>query len=128
MRLDDHQRQVLDRFIDAWQRCDIDALAALLREDVVLSMPPELTTIAGRAQVAGFFATVPAGGRLDTIRLVRTRANGHPALAAYLPDQSARCHGYGIMVFTITGDGISTITGFPSPDLFEKFGLPPTCD
>ena len=44
MRLDDHQRQVLDRFIDAWQRCDIDALAALLREDVVLSMPPELTT------------------------------------------------------------------------------------
>ena len=128
MRLDDHQRQVLDRFIDAWQRCDIDALAALLREDVVLSMPPVLTTIAGRAQVAGFFATVPAGGRLDTIRLVRTRANGHPALAAYLPDQSARCHGYGIMVFTITGDGIATITGFPSPDLFEKFGLPPTCD
>ena len=32
------------------------------------------------------------------------------------------------MVFTIAGDGISTITGFPSPDLFEKFGLPPTCD
>jgi RNA polymerase sigma-70 factor (ECF subfamily) len=91
-------------------------------------MPPELTTIAGRAQVADFFATVPAGGRLDTIRLVRTRANGHPALAAYLPDQSARCHGYGIMVFTITGDGISTITGFPSPDLFEKFDLPSTCD
>jgi RNA polymerase sigma-70 factor (ECF subfamily) len=65
MRLDDHQRQVLDPFIDAWQRCDIEALATLLREDVVLSMPPELTTIAGRAQVAGFFATVPAGGRLD---------------------------------------------------------------
>jgi RNA polymerase sigma-70 factor (ECF subfamily) len=128
MRLDDHQRQVLDRFIDAWQRRDIDALAALLREDVVLSMPPELTTIVGRTQVTGFFATVPAGGRLDTIRLVRTRANGHPALAAYLPDQSARCHGYGIMVFTTTGDGIATITGFPSPDLFEKFGLPPTCD
>jgi RNA polymerase sigma-70 factor, ECF subfamily len=58
-------------------------------------MPPELTAIADRAQVAGFFATVPASGRLDTIRLVRTRANGHPALAAYLPDRSARCHGYG---------------------------------
>jgi RNA polymerase sigma-70 factor (ECF subfamily) len=128
MRLDDRQRQVLDRFIDAWQRRDIDALAALLREDVILSMPPELTTITGRAQVAGFFATVPAGGRLDTIRLVRTRANGHPALAAYLPDQSARCHGYGIMVFTVTADRLATITGFPSPDLFERFGLPPACD
>ena len=123
-RLDDHQRQILNRFTDAWRRCDIEALAALLREDVILSMPPELATITGRAQVSRFFATVPAGGRLDTIRLVRTSANGHPALAAYLPDQSARCHGYGIMVFTITGDGIATITGFPSPDLFERFDLP----
>jgi RNA polymerase sigma-70 factor, ECF subfamily len=126
-RLDDHQRQILDRFVDAWQRCDIDALAALLREDVILSMPPELVRIIGRAQVTHFFATVPADGRLDTIRLIRTGANGHPALAAYLPDKSARCHGYGIMVFTITRDGIATITGFPSPDLFERFGLPPTC-
>ena len=91
-------------------------------------MPPELATITGRAQVTRFFATVPADGRLDTIRLVRTAANGHPALAAYLPDQSARCHGYGIMVFTFAGDGIATITGFPSPDLFGRFGLPPTCD
>lgn len=123
-RLDDHQRQLLDRFTDAWQRRDIDALAALLREDVILSMPPELTTITGRAEVMRFFATVPAGGRLDTIRLARTHANGHPALAAYLPDQSARCHGYGIMVFTTTSEGIATITGFPSPDLFERFGLP----
>ena len=123
-RLDDRQRQVLDRFVDAWQRCDIDALAALLREDVILSMPPELATITGSAQVTRFFATVPAGGRLDTIRLVRTAANGNQALAAYLPDKSARCHGYGIMVFTITGDGVATITGFPSPDLFDRFGLP----
>jgi RNA polymerase sigma-70 factor (ECF subfamily) len=127
-RLDDHQRQVLDRFTDAWQRCDIDALAALLREDVILSMPPELIQITGRAQVAGFFATVPAGGRLDTIRLVAIAANGHLALAAYLPDESARCQGYGIMVFTITRDGIATITGFPSPDLFARFGLPATCE
>ena len=123
-RLDDRQRQILDRFIDAWQRCDIDALAALLREDVILSMPPELVRITGRAEVTRFFATVPAGGRLDTIRLVRTRANGHPALAAYLPDKSARCRGYGIMVFAITSEDIATITGFPSPDLFERFGLP----
>ena len=123
-RLDDHQRRILDRFTDAWQRCDIEALAALLRDDVILSMPPELATITGRIQVTLFFATVPADGRLDTIRLVRTGANGHLALAAYLPDQSARCHGYGIMVFTITGDGIATITGFPTPGLFERFGLP----
>jgi RNA polymerase sigma-70 factor (ECF subfamily) len=127
-RLDDHQRQVLDRFTDAWQRCDIDALAALLREDVILSMPPELISITGRPDVTRFFATVPADGRLDTVRLVRTAANGHLALAAYLPDKSARCRGYGIMVFTITREGIATITGFPSPDLFGRFGLPAACE
>ena len=126
--LGSHERQLLDRFVDAWQRCDIDALAALLREDVILSMPPELTRITGRPQVMHFFATVPADGRLDTIRLVRTRANGHPALAAYLPGKSARCAGYGIMVFTATDDGIATITGFPSPGLFGRFGLPSECD
>jgi RNA polymerase sigma-70 factor (ECF subfamily) len=126
--LDARQRQLLDRFTDAWQRCDIDALAALLAEDVILSMPPELARIIGRAQVTRFFATVPAGGRLDTIRLVRTAANGHPALAAYLPDQSARCHGYGIMVLTTTGDRIASITGFPSPGLFARFGLPVACE
>jgi RNA polymerase sigma-70 factor (ECF subfamily) len=127
-RLDEHQQQLLDRFVDAWQRCDIDALAALLREDVVLTMPPELITITGRAQVTGFFATVPADGRLDTIRLVPTRANGHHALAAYLPGKANRCQGYGIMVFTTASDGIATITGFPSPDLFARFGLPPECN
>jgi hypothetical protein len=101
--------------------------AALLRKDVILSMPPELTTITGRAQVMGFFATVPAGGRLDTIRLVRTRAIGRSALAAYLPGKSARRHGYGIMVFTATSGRIATITGFPIPGLFARFGLPPAC-
>ena len=92
------------------------------------SPPPELITITGRTAVTRFFATVPAGGRLDTIRLVRTRANGHPALAAYLPDKSARCQGYGIMVFTVASGEIATITGFPSPGLFGRFGLPAACE
>jgi RNA polymerase sigma-70 factor (ECF subfamily) len=68
---------------------------------------------------------VPAEGRLDLIRLVTTRANGHPALAAYLPDSSiGGCRGYGIMVITIVGGQIATITGFPDPGLFPIFGLP----
>ncbi len=57
-------------------------------------MPPELATISGRTEVTRLFATVPADGRPDTIRLVATSANGHLALAAYLPDQSADCHGW----------------------------------
>jgi RNA polymerase sigma-70 factor (ECF subfamily) len=121
------ERRVLDAFVRAWQACDIPALAALLRDDVTLIMPPQAIQIASRRAVTGFFAAVPAAGRLDLIQLVTTRANGHPALAAYLPDDSTGdCRGYGIMVITIAGEQIATITGFPDAALFPIFGLPPT--
>jgi RNA polymerase sigma-70 factor (ECF subfamily) len=122
--LNDREREVVDAFMQAWRDCDIPALAALLREDATLTMPPEAIQITGRAHVVEFFATVPAAGRLDLIRLIATRANGHPALAAYLPDDGGRCRGYGIMVLTVADDGIATITGFPDPDLFAAFDLP----
>jgi RNA polymerase sigma-70 factor (ECF subfamily) len=125
--LNAHEQQVLDRFLRAWHACDIPALAALLRDDVTLTMPPQAILITGRDQVSGFFATVPANGRLDLIRLVVTRANGHPTLAAYLPDDHTwECRGYGIMVLTITDDQVATIIGFPDPNLFPIFNLPDT--
>jgi RNA polymerase sigma-70 factor (ECF subfamily) len=126
-RLSIHEQRVLDGFLRAWHACDIPALAALLRDDVTLTMPPLAIRIVGRDAVAGFFATVPANGRLDRIRLVVTRANGHPTLAAYLPDDHEwECRGYGIMVLTLVGDQVATITGFPDPDLFPLFDLPAT--
>jgi RNA polymerase sigma-70 factor (ECF subfamily) len=90
-------------------------------------MPPQSIRIHGRDAVAAFFATVPADGRLDLIRLAVTRANRHPALAAYLPDATTgECRGYGIMVLTIDGDHVSSITGFPDANLFVVFDLPDT--
>jgi RNA polymerase sigma-70 factor (ECF subfamily) len=121
------EQRVLDAFIHAWRASDIPALAALLRDDVTLTMPPQAIQLTGRDAVTGFFAAVPAGGRLDLIQLVTTRANGHPSLAAYLPDDSTSdCRGYGVMVMTIAGDQIATITGFPDPGLFPIFDLPLT--
>lgn len=109
---------MLDALVRAWHACDIPTLAALLRNDITLSMPPQAIRITGRRQVARFFATIPAAGHLDRIHLITTRANGHPALAAYLPDDdSTGCCGYGIMVITITGGQITAITGLPDPDL-----------
>jgi RNA polymerase sigma-70 factor (ECF subfamily) len=125
--LSNRERRVVDAFMRAWQDCDIPALAALLREDAILTMPPEAVQITGRGNIAGFFATVPAAGRLDLIHLIATRANGQPALAAYLPDNSTEgCRGYGIMVLTLADDQVATITGFPDPCLFPVFGLPAT--
>jgi RNA polymerase sigma-70 factor, ECF subfamily len=124
--LDATDRQVVARFVDAWQRRDIPALAALLAEDAILRMPPQRAEFIGRTAIADFFATVPADGRLDLIDLVEVRANGQPALAAYLPDERGDCRGYGIMVFDLADRAIVSITGFPDPALFAAFGLPTT--
>lgn len=124
--LDATDRQIVARFVDAWQRRDIPALAALLAEDAILRMPPQRAEFIGRTVIADFFATVPAGGRLDLVDLVEVRANGQPALAAYLPDERGDCRGYGIMVLDIADAAIVTITGFPDPGLFAAFGLPMT--
>ncbi|NRQ31897.1 RNA polymerase subunit sigma-70 [Nonomuraea sp. NN258] len=120
----DYERQLLRRFVDSWRRRDLDALAGLLREDVILRMPPEQVEISGRTAVTEFFATRPADGRLDLIDLVEIAANGQPALAAYLPDQAGACRGYGIMVLSLAQDGVAEIVGFPDPGLFGWFGLP----
>ncbi|WUI01215.1 RNA polymerase subunit sigma-70 [Spirillospora sp. NBC_00431] len=123
--LDGRDRAVLGRFVDAWRRRDFTALSAVLHEDAVLRMPPDGTVVHGRLEITEFLATVPAGGRLDLFTLTETRANGHPALAAYLAGEDpAERHRYALLVCTVAGDRIDTITGFRIPSLFAHFGLP----
>lgn len=112
--LDEDDRRVLAQFVQAWHRRDIPGLAELLREDVELRMPPEIGEFTGRAVVIDFFATVPADGAFETIRLVPTRANGQPAVAAYLDGEL-----YGVMVFELSGTKIGTIIGFPREGRFK---------
>jgi RNA polymerase sigma-70 factor (ECF subfamily) len=113
------EREIVAGFVHAWHRRDIDGLAALLREDVIMRMPPESMDLYGRAAVAEFFATVPAQGRLETIRLVPARANGQPALAAYELGGDGRSTPYGLMVLTIADGAVAVITGFPGPAIVE---------
>lgn len=121
--LEAYERQLVRRFVHSWRHCDFDALAALLKEDVVLRMPPENVEFNGRAAVMGFFTRVPAGGRLDLIRLVETAANDRPALAAYLPGPDGP-RGYGVMTLSTTTRGIAEIIGFRDAGLFGWFNLP----
>ena len=122
---DDVQQSVVRRYVEAWEAIDIDGLVALLREDAVMTMPPSPLIFHGSQAIGEFFATVPAEGALDQIRLVPTRANGQPAVAAYHLDREAGIHReYGLMVLTVDGDEIAEITGFTTPGLFSVFGLP----
>src|SRR6266571_1222007 len=127
---------LLARFMDAWERSDFDALAALLREDAILAMPaepapepgsPHVSPIwfQGRAAIVDFLSTVPAGGHLEQIRLVPLGSNQQPALAAFIAEPEDGGHQfYGVMVFAIEEDAISAITGFADPGLSDYFGLP----
>jgi RNA polymerase sigma-70 factor (ECF subfamily) len=119
------ERELVSRFVAAWDAVDVDRLVALLSEDVVMAMPPFPEIYRGRAALREFFATVPAEGRLDEIRLVETSANRQPALAAYFRDpDDGVFRGYGVMVFDLDGPTIATIAGFAFAELMPAFGLP----
>jgi RNA polymerase sigma-70 factor (TIGR02960 family) len=121
---DEIERDLLDRFMGAWETADIDRLVALMSEDALMTMPPFPLAYRGREAIAAFLSTVPAGGALDRISLVATRANGQPAVAAYGPADDGVQRPYGIMVLTLGGDSIARIDGFADAALFPHFGLP----
>jgi RNA polymerase sigma-70 factor (ECF subfamily) len=112
---------IVANFVRAWETADIDALVALLTDDVFMSMPPLPFEYEGRDIVAHFCATLfGAGRRFD---LVPTRANGQPAFGAYLRAPTGIRHGTGLYVLTLTGDRICAMTRFES-SVLPSFGLP----
>jgi len=112
---------VVKSFVRAWESADLDALVALLTDDVFVSMPPMPFEYEGRDVVARFCASIFRSGR--RFDLVRTRANGQPAFGAYLRAGTGIRHGTGLIVLTITGDRICAMTHFDKRVL-PWFGLP----
>ena len=112
---------IVARFAHAWESADLDALVALLTEDVFMSMPPMPFEYEGREQVARFCASIfTAGRRFD---LVPTRANGQPAFGAYLRTPDGISHGVGLYVLALAGDRIWALTRFENT-VVPAFGLP----
>ncbi|MEV6481445.1 sigma-70 family RNA polymerase sigma factor [Streptomyces sp. NPDC051576] len=114
-------RTLLDDYVDAFTRADVDALVGLLRADVEMEMPPIPTWFTGRPAVAGFLA-----GRVlrrDLWRMVPTRANGQPAFVVYQHTGKGHYEAYGVQVLTLIGDRIARITAFNDPNLVPTFGL-----
>jgi ketosteroid isomerase-like protein len=113
---------VLDRFAAAFEGGDMAALAALLRADVALEMPPLATWFSGRETVLRYLASnlCTAPGRT---RLVPAEASGQPAFAAYLRDDDGVYRAHSMIVLTLTGTLITRIVIFLEPALFRLFGL-----
>jgi len=121
------ERQLVERFVRAFEGGDIAGVLATLTDDALLTMPPEPLEYQGPVAIGGFLSTVPAGGSLERFCLVPTRANGQPAFGCYLADPRAPIgHAYGLMVLTLSNDRIAAITGFADTSVFRTFGLPRT--
>jgi RNA polymerase sigma-70 factor (TIGR02960 family) len=112
---------IVARFVRAWESADLDALVALLTDDVFIAMPPEPFGYEGRDAVARYWARqFGAGRRFD---LVPARANGQPAFGAYLRGPAGIRHATGFYVLTLAGDRICAMTRFDNIVL-PWFGLP----
>jgi RNA polymerase sigma-70 factor (ECF subfamily) len=117
------ERQALLRgFVSAFESADIERLVRLLRDDVVLEMPPHSTWYTGREHCCGFLR--PRLGEPGDLRLLPTGANGQPAYGIYRREPDGRYRGYAVIVLTLTAAGIGRLTAFLDPDLIRTFDLP----
>jgi len=115
------EQATVAEFVRAYESGDLDALVALLTDDVFLSMPPFPLEYEGRDVVSRFYASMIGSGR--RFDLVPTRANGQPAFGAYLRASTGIRHGTGLLVLTLTGDRICSVTRFDN-SVLPWFGLP----
>jgi RNA polymerase sigma-70 factor, ECF subfamily len=117
-------RQVVQRYVTAWERNDVDAIVAMLAEDAKLAMPPLPTWYRGREQVALFLSRGPLAGTTRW-RLIPARANGQLAFGLYAWDDKTQTFmPRAIDVLTLGGAQIQEITAFLTPDAFRTFDLP----
>ena len=115
------EQAIVAEFVRAYESGDLDDLVGLLTDDVFLSMPPIPLEYEGRDVVARFYASMIGSGR--RFDLVPTRANGQPAFGAYLRASTGIRHGTGLLVLTLTGDRICSVTRFDN-SVLPWFGLP----
>ena len=125
---DDGLRELVDRYVDAWDRCDVEAFAAMLAEDATFAMPPLATWYQTRDGIAIWARLSPMSGAWRW-RSVLTRANGQPALAFYGWDEDAGAYlPFALNVLSFRGTEIIDVTAFivrstesPDPESYERF-------
>ena len=119
------ETEVVRRFVEAFERGDIEQLIALLTEDAKVSMPPEPVECHGPRAIAEFLQGRGVLG--NGLRLVPTRANNQPAFGYYLPDPNVSIlRASGLLVLGLCDDQVSAITRFGDKGVLARCGLPRT--
>ena len=128
---DERTQWLLDHFVQAWEKADVDGLVALLKEDASFAMPPTPSWYQGHTAIGIFAAATVfgddgmfsgnAGGRW---RLLRTNANGSPAFAIYQRTEAGTYNAFGVLEVEQKAGMLSQLICFIDPTLPIRFGLP----
>jgi RNA polymerase sigma-70 factor (ECF subfamily) len=121
-------REFVERYVDAWERSDVDAFAAMLVEDATFAMPPLETWYGTREGIAIWARGFSMSGAWRW-KAVLARANGQPALAFYAWDEAAGAHlPFALNVLSFRGSLVSNVTAFivrsieqDDPDAYVRF-------
>jgi len=123
MPQDDEQRALLARYVDAFERFDIEALVSLLHEDATMSMPPYELWLEGADELRTWLLGAGSGCRGS--RFEPVEANGSPAFAQWRPSgPGGSFEAWAIHVLRVSDGRINGIDFFVDPDLFPLFNLP----
>jgi RNA polymerase sigma-70 factor (ECF subfamily) len=115
---------LLDRYVDAFERYDVDALAGLLREDACMSMPPYELWLRGHDSIRAWL--LGPGAPCRGSRLIPTSACGSRAFGQYRQTSPGRWTPWSLILLEFSGEHISAMTHFlDTATLFPRFGLPP---
>jgi RNA polymerase sigma-70 factor (ECF subfamily) len=125
---DDELRAIVDRYVDAWERNDVQAFAAMLTEDATFAMPPLASWYSGREGIAAWARSWPMAGTWRWKPLL-VRANGQPALAFYAWDDAEQTYlPFALKVLSFRGEQISDVVAFIArsaeprePEKFERY-------
>ncbi len=126
--LDPDDQDLLDRYVDAFERYDIDAFVRLLHEDATQHMPPFEMWLRGASDI-GAWMVGPGSACRDSV-LIRVDANGSPAFAQYKPSEDGGRVPWALHELEVSGGRIAHITSFLDLDdrLFRQLGLPARMD
>jgi RNA polymerase sigma-70 factor, ECF subfamily len=122
----ERQKQLLERYLHAWETADIDGIVSMLTEEATFPMPPLPSWYRGRAAIRAFIlATSLAGDASGRWRLLPIRANGLPGFAFYLQEGNTNKYlPFALQVLSFEGELLSEVITFGYPGLFPTFNLP----
>jgi RNA polymerase sigma-70 factor (ECF subfamily) len=117
------QQRMLEQYVDAFWRKDVDQIVRLLTADAVWEMPPFTGWYVGAANIGELIATQCPGGQHD-MPMVATSANGQPAFGLYMRGPEGDFVPFQLQVLELDGDRVRHVGAFFDPRLFATFGLP----